>query len=105
MLMLRFSVAEDDADEELVEEHVTKVCERHICCIAAEMPLRFPTVYTTLGVTNKSEVRRHVFRFTTAAVLTPSWPSLSMRFKRVLSARTSVWSRWAHGRYVHKIPS
>lgn len=51
MLVLRFSVAEDDADEELVEEHVTKVCERHICHIAAEMPLRFPTVYTTLGVT------------------------------------------------------
>lgn len=47
MLMLRFSVAEDDADEELVEEHVTKVRERHMCYIAAEMPLRFPTLYTS----------------------------------------------------------
>lgn len=105
MLMLRFSVAEDNADEELVEEHVTKVCERHICNIAAEMPLRFPTVYSTLSVTNKPEVRHHVFSFTTAAVLTPSWPSLCTRFKRVLLARKSVSSRWAHGRYFHKIPN
>lgn len=43
----------------------------------------------------------HVFRFTTAAAHTPSWPSSSTRFKRVLSVTTSVWSHWAHGRYAY----
>lgn len=43
----------------------------------------------------------HVVRFTTAAARTPSWPSSSTRLKRVLLVRTSVWSRWALGRYLH----
>lgn len=41
------------------------------------------------------------FRFITAAALTPSWPSLSTRFRRVPSVRASVWSHWALARYQH----
>lgn len=44
-----------------------------------------------------------VFRFTTAAAHTPSWPSSSTRFKRVPSATTSAWSHWAHGRYAYTL--
>lgn len=102
-LTLRFRAAEDDTDDELVEEHVTKVCERHMSHCNCKNVIRASLCYI-MSVTHYTEVRLYthcVLRFTTAAVLTPSWPSLSTRFKRVLSARTSVWSPWAHGRYVH----
>lgn len=50
-------------------------------------------------------VGKHVFRFTTAAAHTPSWPSSSTRSKRVLSLMTSVWSHWARGRWTHTLVS
>lgn len=34
--MLRFCVSEDDVDDELVEEHVTKVCKRFTGCLTDE---------------------------------------------------------------------
>lgn len=39
-------------------------------------------------------------RSTTAAALTPSCPSLCARCRKVLLAKTRVWSPWDPGRYV-----
>lgn len=98
-LMLRFCAAEDDSDDDLVEEHVTKVCETYGTFCAAKTVRESNESQTLHG--SEAISTHHVFRCTTAAVLTPSWPSLFTSFRRVLSARTSVWSLWAHGRFVH----
>lgn len=97
--MLRFYAAEDDSDDELVEEHVTKVCETYGMFCTAKTVTENNESQTLHG--SEAISTHHVLRFTTAAALTPSWPSLFTSFRRVLSARTSVWSLWAHGRFVH----
>lgn len=95
IFLLRFRADEDDADDDLVEEHVTKVGGAYRvgsakrCC---------QTCVTVIGV---GKCPFFFFRFTTAAARTPSWPSSSTRFKRVPSATTSAWSRWGPGRYPH----